>query len=186
MCPIDSSTDHARTRLVLRQLLYETDRGAALSATALLDECLGEMLAAFLPRVPASERLLSGFNAPLSTFASRIAATHALGLIQKEEFNDLEILRSLRNLFAHSWKAIDFDDPAARELCFKLSSDPPRRYVPSELPRTRFFQAVAVLLSDFEGRPKIIKRERRQLRRWHKTRGIFAWQIIEELGQAGD
>ncbi|MCC7596730.1 transcriptional regulator [Janthinobacterium sp. FW305-129] len=55
----------------------------------------------------ATTQLVEGFNAPLGTFSSRIKAAYSIGLITKEQFQDLEILRKIRNEFAHNWKPVD-------------------------------------------------------------------------------
>jgi mannitol operon repressor len=75
----------------LKELTEETDRGVALVTTSFLDRLLGDTLAAFLIENASAKVLLSGFNAPLGTLNTKIAACHALGLITDEEFGQCSI-----------------------------------------------------------------------------------------------
>src|ERR1700730_6663198 len=79
----------------------ETERGAALAAAAFLDALLERVLAAFLIPNNSGINLTNGFNAPLGTFSARIAACHAMGLISEREFKEYELIRKVRNEFAH-------------------------------------------------------------------------------------
>ena len=74
-----------------REFNSETDRGAALTAATYLDERLNEILNEYLADVDATKELLSGFNAPLSTFSARTKACYSLGLIQENEYSELNI-----------------------------------------------------------------------------------------------
>jgi hypothetical protein len=85
----------------LEELNQETDRGVALVATSFLDKQLKDALAAFLIENASARDLLSGFNAPFGTFGTRIAGCHALGLITDNEARQSDILRKVRNQFAH-------------------------------------------------------------------------------------
>jgi DNA-binding MltR family transcriptional regulator len=61
--------------------------------------------------------MLVADNGPLGSFYSRIAMGYALGIHDNNMRNDLNIVRNIRNAFAHSRKSIQFDHPAvAAEL----------------------------------------------------------------------
>ena len=97
---------------LLNKSLRDLDeRGLVLSLAAFAEESLGQLLAAFMLSTDATSQLLKGFNAPLGTFSSRIKAAYALGLIAKDQSEDLERLRKIRNEFAHSWRPITFGNP---------------------------------------------------------------------------
>ena len=98
----------------------ESDRGAALIAAAVLDEKLYDILKAFLADVPASNDLLEGFNAPLGTFSARITAALSFGLIQENEYKEINIIRRIRNEFGHSWKGVSFVSQKVSQLCSQL------------------------------------------------------------------
>jgi mannitol operon repressor len=104
---------------MLSELNSETERGIALVTAAFIDDLLGRLLAAFLIKNEGAEVLLSGFNAPLGTLASKIAACHALGLIDDQERRQCVILRKIRNEFAHKIKA-SFSDAKVKDLSSQL------------------------------------------------------------------
>jgi DNA-binding MltR family transcriptional regulator len=56
--------------------------------------------------------MLTADHGPLYSFSAKIAMGHALGIYDQATFNDLTIVRKIRNAFAHSKKPIQFDHPA--------------------------------------------------------------------------
>jgi hypothetical protein len=97
----------------MNESLSELDaRALILTVAAFAEDTLGSLLRAFLMPHDASQQLLTGFNAPLGTFSARIKAAYALGLTTKEQFNDLEHLRKIRNSFSHTWRPISLDAPS--------------------------------------------------------------------------
>jgi hypothetical protein len=62
------------------------------------------VIEAFLIKNRSGKSLSDGFNAPLGTLSSRIAACHAMGLISDEEYRECELIRKIRNEFAHKMK----------------------------------------------------------------------------------
>jgi hypothetical protein len=71
--------------------------------------------------ITSTHQLIDGFNAPLGTFSSRIKAAYSLGLIENEQFEDLEHLRKIRNEFAHSWRPTSFAHPSIAAHIEKLN-----------------------------------------------------------------
>ena len=90
-----------------RMLRDLDDRGLVLSLAAFAEDALGSLLREFMIPSEATKLLLDGFNAPLGTFSARIKACLALGLIARDQYNDLERLRKIRNEFAHHWRHVD-------------------------------------------------------------------------------
>jgi hypothetical protein len=60
---------------------------------------------------------LFDFVGPLGDFASKITIAYAFTLIGPVTRSDLEIIRQLRNGFAHSRVSFNFDTPAVRAVC---------------------------------------------------------------------
>ncbi|MNR84333.1 mannitol repressor protein [compost metagenome] len=110
-----------------RMLDDHDERGLILSLAAFAEEALGRLIEAFMLPVAASKDLLTGFNAPLGTFSSRIKASYALGLINEEQFKDLEFLRKIRNEFAHAWEHVSLEQDNlasyARNMSFSYLDD---------------------------------------------------------------
>ena len=104
----------------LNNFNQESDRGAALSAAAVLEDRLEEIIKAFLIDGKSSLKLLDGFNAPIGTFSSKILLAHALGLLQDDEFQQIELLRRIRNQFAHTWEYLNFESYSIKSLVFTL------------------------------------------------------------------
>ncbi len=89
----------------------ETDRGCTLMAAAFLDEELENLIKAHL--VDSKKAIKSVFDnsGALGTFSSRIDISFLLGLIPKNIYDDLHILRKIRNDFAHNSAPITFSEP---------------------------------------------------------------------------
>lgn len=121
-------------------------RGEVLSIVASVEAVMIPMLKSFLVVSKATDNLTEGFNAPLGTFSAQIAIARSLGLVTEEEFYDLNLLRAIRNDYAHkvaikssdptfsdrcrNFKSVELDDPegewiknfvqVAKALCFRL------------------------------------------------------------------
>jgi mannitol operon repressor len=104
---------------LLNELSSESPRGAALICGAMLDDQLAACIRARLVDHPDVAKLTSGFNAPFGTLSSRIAGALALGIISLEEYHDLEIVRGIRNDFAHRM-GVGFEDQSIRDRCANL------------------------------------------------------------------
>lgn len=134
-------------------LKEETDRGLALVGAAVLDEALHcLLLRAFCDYKTAEDRLLGekqkGGDRPLSSFGSKSALAYSLGLISKAALQQLDMIRKIRNTFAHSRDHLTFETSPIREWVDNLYSDVHPRVPMSEppkeapAPRDRFYSAV--------------------------------------------
>lgn len=95
-------------------------RGETLTAVALLDEALRVALESrFVPL--NSERRKELFsdaaNGSLSTFSNKIRMGYALGLYGDKFRGDLDIVRQIRNVFAHASRHVDFETAAVSQVC---------------------------------------------------------------------
>lgn len=88
---------------MMSELKKETDRGMAILGAAMLDEKLKTILTNFLIKGKQAERLLNGPNAPIGTFSAKLDMAFAVGLISEDEYQDAEIIRKIRNDFAHKF-----------------------------------------------------------------------------------
>ena len=107
-------------------------RGLALSLAAYAEEALGDLLAAYMRQGESAEALLHGFNAPLGNFSARTKAALALGLITSQQSGNLERLRKIRNVFAHSWEPLSVSDQRIASHITALEYSP----LVSEFPET--------------------------------------------------
>src|SRR5690349_19793079 len=80
------------------ELDKESDRGAVLVSTAMLDEALSQLLIAHLvPNPTSSDSLFDGSNAPLQSFSAKIDVGYRLALISDRFCRDLHVIRRIRN-----------------------------------------------------------------------------------------
>jgi DNA-binding MltR family transcriptional regulator len=103
------------------QIGQESDRGKVLVSTGYIESRLQEVLLAFMVESKVSISLFSGANSPFGTFSSRIASCFSLGLIDEVEYHDLQLIRRIRNDFAHSVRT-SFRTPEVISRCKLLRS----------------------------------------------------------------
>lgn len=106
-CTGDIDMDNLNRLLVSVGALDE--RGLILSLAAFAEDTLGRLLLTYLRDGKQSKELIDGFNAPLGTLSTRIKAAYAIGLLTREQYEDLEIARKVRNAFAHDWEGVTMD-----------------------------------------------------------------------------
>jgi hypothetical protein len=95
-------------------LVKESDRGCAILGAGLLADGLEQLILAFCRQAPKDVRsavapLFRGY-APLATLSARTQVAFALGILPRDLRDKIEIVRKLRNEFAHEWGPIDFED----------------------------------------------------------------------------
>jgi mannitol operon repressor len=145
----------------LTEFNNETERGAALAAAAFLDDLLGRVIFNFLIPNDSGRALLDGFNAPFGTLSSRIAACHAMGLISDTEFRESEIVRKVRNEFAHKVK-MSFENDRVKSLCALMKGS-----VPGEKKaRGQFTSAAIVLVMNLTNRPHYVSQRPLKYGEW--------------------
>jgi mannitol operon repressor len=166
----DSFYDRLRT--FLHVSTDETDRGRALVAASLIEEMLEEVLRAFLLSNVATKKLFDVANAPLSTLSAKSSASRALGLITAEEFRDIELVRRIRNAFAHS-VLCSFEDTKVRDWANALKIGMGyldaldinhSSYVNN--PKQRFGMVTASIVSSLYNRAHHVRAQRLEDRDW--------------------
>ena len=154
----------------LKEFQHESPRASALVGAAYLDYCLGKIIAAFLTDEKLAADLVNGFNAPLGTFNARIRMAFALGLISKDEYYNLELVRKIRNEFAHGLHGLSFTHKNILKHSRKLKFHKGMLdAMPEDLrpPRRTVFTIVTSLLAiSLKGRDKMIVKERLVQRKW--------------------
>jgi hypothetical protein len=148
---------------MLDELNAETERGVALVVTSYLDTLLGDALAAFLVDNESAAVLLSGFNAPLGTLSTKIAACHALGIITDAEMRECNIARRIRNEFAHQIE-VTFETDRVRDLCANLTVH--KNLEGGITSRQRFVRASMSLLTGLINRPHYVGEKRLKYQNW--------------------
>lgn len=151
---------------IIPKLNQESDRGMVLVSGGFLENQLKTTLEAFLREVPSTTRLFDGPTGPFASLSARILACHAMGLINDNEYEDLQIIRKLRNKFAHEIHA-SFDDTLTRDQCLCLHHGPSNKISAQDgrkikfPPRLNFMASFAVLAQRLIERPKDACRNKR-------------------------
>jgi hypothetical protein len=99
----------------------ESDRGAALIAGSLAENALEGIIQAHMRHLN-KERLDQIFatEGVLSSFSAKIKVSYAFNLIDEEIRDEFDRIREIRNTFAHSKLAIDFNTPQVKRACLGL------------------------------------------------------------------
>lgn len=147
----------------------ESDRGVVLVSASILDELLRQSLLARFVDDGRVGALMDGFNAPLGTFSSRVLAAFATGVIRREEFEEIGILRKVRNAFAHELTA-SFEDQSIRDLCANLKL--PRH---ETTPRGRFTISAIISAQSLVNRAFVVAGHRLEY-------GGFQPRVIDRSG----
>lgn len=139
----------------------ESDRAAVILGAAKLDILLFQLLQKVLrPSTTRNDELLEG-DSPLGTFSSRALLCHRLGLIDDELFRSINLVRRIRNSFAHELSGVSLETGAHRDRIRELVS--PMRdhgafqwlttdiYQHGEGPSKEFRVAVALISLRLEG-----------------------------------
>lgn len=114
----DLKNGFIRENSILKELTESSDRSKVILGSAILEELLERLLKKYF--ISSNENYYknhfesSGF---LSSFSSKVNLSYMLGLISKELYEDLEIIRNLRNKFAHMITQSSLSDQNALSLC---------------------------------------------------------------------
>jgi len=104
----------------IAQLEKDSDRAAAIVASAILER---RLLSAIMDRLhpsPKTQDALFHSGGPLESFSSRIELGYRIGLYGLQARTDLDTMRRIRNAFAHHLTATDFNSQRVRDLCNNL------------------------------------------------------------------
>lgn len=124
-------------------LQTESDYAVVLIAVTFLEEMLGSLFRAKFVDTPKVVEALLGPDRPVSTFSARIKLAYCTGHISEGTYRDLEVIREIRNDFAHSRESLSFDCPAIEAKCRRLRYPltPPGLEEPDcSTPRLHFLQ----------------------------------------------
>ncbi|MDP3551612.1 MAG: hypothetical protein Q8R81_14625 [Novosphingobium sp.] len=143
----------------------ESPRGAVLVAASFIETRLLKIIQAFLIEGKPKEQILNGFNAPIGSLSAKIALAAALGLISERERRECDLLRRIRNKFAHNVHP-SFNDSDIKSLSLELSF----RAMPYENvevdAKGSFSSASVALILSLTNRPTYVSRVRLKAVDW--------------------
>jgi hypothetical protein len=107
---------------LLRSAIFRNqgDRGAALLASAWVDDTLATLVKSELLRDKEVVKDMFRADGALGSFASRIKIAYLMGLIDKFTKHDLDLIRRIRNDFAHVREDIRFTSQKVKARCREL------------------------------------------------------------------
>lgn len=100
---------------ILKILKKYDCRSIAIVGGAYLENSLTELIKRCLCDCESTSKLING------TFYNKIELANALGIISNREYEDLKVIKEVRNRFAHSMLIEDFDDDIVKCRCKKLT-----------------------------------------------------------------
>lgn len=93
----------------------ETDRACVILSAAILENALEKLLKAFFILTESShDDLFDGPIAPLGSFWAKTKIAYRLGLIDTGLSHDLDVIRKIRNDFAHNITECKFDNASVQ------------------------------------------------------------------------
>jgi hypothetical protein len=92
-------------------LLREGERAAVVLGAARLDVSLERLLKKLMHPHPGGSDNLFDTERPLSSFSAKIALAYRLGVIDRNFEHALQMVRKIRNAFAHSIDVASLSDP---------------------------------------------------------------------------
>lgn len=146
--PESDDPDFASINRFNRALSAHDERGLALALAAFAEDTLGRLLLTYLIDGKQAKDLVEGFNAPLGTLASRMKAAYAVGLFTREQYEDLEIARKIRNVFAHDWEGVSLSQPDIRAMIGQLHGYNFDQTPMTREPRDRLQQSISNVLAE--------------------------------------
>jgi mannitol operon repressor len=102
----------------LDELQNESPRAAVIIASAFLDAQLRAILSNSLIDNPKVVNDL--LESDLRDFSTRIKMVYCMGLISESIFHDLNVIRKIRNKFAHEMHGYSFSEPQIVDWCKTL------------------------------------------------------------------
>jgi hypothetical protein len=106
---------------LLGEIENQTDRGAALIATAYLDERLLAAIKVRIIRDESLENKLFRGSGPLAAFSVRIDIGFMLGIFDAKVHKMLHTVREIRNEFAHKPEPRNFNSQRIKDLCKNIA-----------------------------------------------------------------
>ncbi|MEJ8568860.1 hypothetical protein [Elongatibacter sediminis] len=150
----------------LELLNKESHRGQVLISSSYLEEQLGQMLQAFFLKSPKAKKLVEGGYAPLQSFSARITTCFLLGLISEDERHDLDLIRDVRNEFAHKIHTT-FETQCIASRCEQLKHQAFAEKDEVKMPAfAQFSTAATSLILHLVNRPHYVGKRRCEFQNW--------------------
>lgn len=147
------------------RLTTNSDTEVAVIVASYVDAALEALLRNFLIDDQNEADELLGADRPIGSFGARIRTAYVLGLITRQERDDLKRIKDIRNEFAHSFEGRDFTQQPIRSWCenIVMGRDTLEGVTVKNPLRARFQVAGYFLGGVLAGRVVEVKKERRAI-----------------------
>jgi len=128
-----ANVDPVNWEAMASEFYGENDRASAILLGSMVEVTLEGAIKSLMRRDLKNKEQKEVFDgdAPLSTFSAKTKVGFALGIFGPEVNNDLYLIRTIRNEFAHSRRVMDFETPTLATVCSNLLvPDWPTRCIP--------------------------------------------------------
>ena len=125
----------------------KSDRAVAIVGAALLKSQLEQLLSAFFVQDEGEIAALIGGERPLGSFGARVRLAYLIGLISKEEHEDLWAVNQIDGAFTRDMGEMSFEEQPVRAWCLEMRL-PNKVLLSGEMrtPRKLFVFTIALLL----------------------------------------
>ena len=104
---------------VMSQIAQETNRGVAIVGAAYVDLVLREAITMRMVNASVAKEIFEN-RGPLQGFGAKIQIAYSLGVYGDRAYKDLKLIKDIRNAFAHSAEAVEFENKIVESLCNEL------------------------------------------------------------------
>src|ERR1035437_4275190 len=107
----------------VKNLRQRTHSTTVIASAAIMDTQLEKCLKkAMRPMPQTMYKEIFGSMRPLGSLASKITMTYALRIVEKEVYAQFELMRNIRNAFAHSTESLHLGSPEIAPLLERLKA----------------------------------------------------------------
>src|ERR1700747_724469 len=100
----------------------ENDRGAAILAGTLVENALAYVISRREPSFTKRHKKLFQHNGIFSTFDARIILAEAMNIFGAVTNHNLDLIKHVRNVFAHASVPVKFSTPEINAACLALNA----------------------------------------------------------------
>ncbi len=140
-----------------------SDQALALLNATMVERTLEQVILSRMTRLKRKQRieLFEGMG-PLSSFSAKIKMAHALAILGPRAMADIEIIKEIRNAFAHSFHPLTFKRKEIAAYCNKLTAPkrvsglsitPSSRPWPPTEPRIQYDMSCWIYFVGLGGKP---------------------------------
>ena len=167
------------------ELRSESDRGATILANVWIEDLLERKLRTLFKKGNSStRRKLFELNGPFASFSSKILVAHSLGWIDSQIHDDINLVRKIRNVFAHEIHGIDLESPKIRSLIDQFKTPSSYYYDWHELQAAASADGEGLTLYTGEPPDDIGEALDIQRLRYHLTVSLLVTEVAASLGLA--